>query len=69
VSISPALLQLQKVTFIHIAIMEFKLLLAHLVRDLVFEDTGKKIEEYIAGTLQAFCEGKAAYLPLRIRSA
>ncbi|KAL0567061.1 hypothetical protein V5O48_014934 [Marasmius crinis-equi] len=52
-----------------LAIMEFKVLLAHLVRDLVFEDTGKPIEEYIAGTLQAFCEGEAANLPLKISLA
>ncbi|KAL0066804.1 hypothetical protein AAF712_006203 [Marasmius tenuissimus] len=52
-----------------LAVMEFKVLLAHLVRDLVFEDTGKRVEEYIAGTLQAFCEGEAAHLPLKISLA
>ena len=52
-----------------VAVMEFKVLVAHLVRDLIFEDTGKRIEEYIAGTLQAFCEGEAAHLPLKISLA
>jgi len=49
--------------------MEFKVILAILVRDFVFEETDAKIEEYISGTLQAFCEGKGANMPLKIRLA
>lgn len=52
-----------------LAIMEFKVILAILIREFVFEEAGAKIEEYISGTLQAFCDGKGANMPLKIRLA
>lgn len=52
-----------------LAVMEFKVIVAQLIRDLEFEATGAKIEEYISGTLQAFCEDKGAYMPMKVRLA
>lgn len=49
--------------------MEFKILIALMVKEIVFETTDSKIEELIAGTLQAFCDGKGANLPLKMKLA
>jgi cytochrome P450 len=51
-----------------LAILEVKVIVAHLIRDMVFETTGSVTEKYISGTIQAFTEGKAANLPLKIRT-
>ncbi|KAJ6631109.1 hypothetical protein B0H10DRAFT_2207495 [Mycena sp. CBHHK59/15] len=53
-------------TWLDAAVMEFKIMVALLIRDLVFGATNAKIEECISGTVQAFCEGKGAYMPLKI---
>ncbi|KAJ7573484.1 cytochrome P450 [Mycena floridula] len=52
-----------------LAVMEFKVIIALLIRDIVFETTDSEIEEYISGTVQAFSEGKGANMPLRMKLA
>ncbi|KIY51555.1 cytochrome P450 [Fistulina hepatica ATCC 64428] len=52
-----------------VAVMEFKMIIAYLVHDIIFEATGAEVEEYISGTLQAFCDGKGANMPMKVRLA
>lgn len=49
------------------AILEFKIILATLIRSFVFEDTGAVIVEKISPTLQPVVEGKGGRLPLSLR--
>ncbi|KAJ7665967.1 cytochrome P450 [Mycena polygramma] len=50
-----------------LAVLEFKIILATLVRSIVFTDTGVHIEEKISPTLQPVVDGRGGNLPLRLR--
>ncbi|KAJ7185812.1 cytochrome P450 [Mycena filopes] len=50
-----------------LAVLEFKVILATLVRSIVFTDSGAHVEEKISPTLQPVVEGKGGVLPLRLR--
>ncbi|KAJ7108725.1 cytochrome P450 [Mycena epipterygia] len=50
-----------------LAVLEFKIILATLIRSIVFVDTGVHIEEKISPTLQPVVDGKGGMLPLRLR--
>ncbi|KAJ6582927.1 cytochrome P450 [Mycena vulgaris] len=50
-----------------LAVLEFKIILATLVRSIVFVDTGARVEEKISPTLQPVVDGKGGVLPLGLR--
>ncbi|KAJ7634583.1 cytochrome P450 [Roridomyces roridus] len=50
-----------------LAVLEFKIILATLVRSIVFSETGVRVEAKISPTLQAVVHGKAGVLPLYLR--
>ncbi|KAJ7593094.1 cytochrome P450 [Mycena floridula] len=49
-----------------LAVQEIKLILASMVRNFEFRDTGVKVEKYISPAVQPFVDGKAAQLPLQV---
>ncbi|KAJ7032015.1 cytochrome P450 [Mycena alexandri] len=50
-----------------LAVLEFKIILATLVRSIVFSDTGVHVDEKISPTLQPVVNGKGGALPLRLK--
>ncbi|KAJ7093857.1 cytochrome P450 [Mycena belliarum] len=50
-----------------LAVLEFKIILATVVRTVVLLDTGARVEEKISPTLQPVVDGKGGDLPLRVR--
>ncbi|KAJ7143292.1 cytochrome P450 [Mycena crocata] len=50
-----------------LAVLEFKIILATLIRSIVFTDTGARIEEKISPTLQPVVDGKGGVLPLHLK--
>ena len=51
---------------VHLAVLEFKVILAVLIRDFALERTGDRVKEFRAATTQAFV-GDEAMMPLRVR--
>ncbi|KAE9401075.1 cytochrome P450 [Gymnopus androsaceus JB14] len=49
-----------------LAIQEIKLILASMIKNFEFRDTGVKVEKYISPTVQPFVNGQAAQLPLQV---
>lgn len=49
------------------AVLEFKIILATLIRSIVFVDTGVSVEEKISPTLQPVVDGKGGVLPLGLK--
>ncbi|KAJ7468090.1 cytochrome P450 [Mycena latifolia] len=50
-----------------LAVLEFKIILATIVRSIVLVDTGVHVEEKISPTLQPVVDGKGGMLPLRLK--
>ncbi|KAJ7800367.1 cytochrome P450 [Mycena olivaceomarginata] len=50
-----------------LAVLEIKIILATLVRSIVFSDTGVHVEEKISPTLQPVVDGRGGNLPLRLK--
>ncbi|KAJ7196533.1 cytochrome P450 [Mycena pura] len=52
---------------LRLAVLEFKIILATIVRSIAFADTGVHVEEKISPTLQPVVNGRGGYLPLRLK--
>ncbi|KAJ7196550.1 cytochrome P450 [Mycena pura] len=52
---------------LRLAVLEFKIILATIVRSIAFADTGVHVEEKISPTLQPVVNGQGGYLPLRLK--
>ncbi|KAK7047846.1 hypothetical protein VNI00_006174 [Paramarasmius palmivorus] len=52
-----------------LAVLELKVMIASLVRDFQFTDSGYKVEGYVSPTLQPFTNGEAGIMPLRMSLA
>ncbi|KAJ7269626.1 cytochrome P450 [Mycena rebaudengoi] len=50
-----------------LAVLEFKIILATVIRSIVFEDTGTVVEQKISPTLQPVVGGKGGILPLSLK--
>ncbi|KAE9388648.1 cytochrome P450 [Gymnopus androsaceus JB14] len=49
-----------------LAVQEIKLILASMVKNFEFRDTGVKVEKHISPAVQPFVDGEAAQLPLQV---